>query len=359
MKTEGKSDLIAAITAFLAPPSDFFIAFCYSKNQGDLKVMMNKIYVRYFLFHILILIGICSLTGLLSNLWWFFDLFNHFRPQALLTTACIFPISLWLKDKKCIILSLAIITINSTLIIERLYAFPAAPNPNQVSYFEGKTQNISVMFSNVLTSNLFHQPLLDTISNNNPDILVITEIDKKWENALATKKTPYAYSIVIPRSDNFGIAVYSKLPFTSKRYDVGNYQLPLLMLDFGTFTLIAAHPIPPLNRKNAEELHVYMRKIAEIANSTQKPLILVGDFNTTIWSDTINDLHNTGLMRTNQLGLAWTWPSGFFPLAIQIDHIFVRDAIMADFKVLPHIGSDHFPVKSNITIHTLQDNLKG
>lgn len=305
------------------------------------------------------LVGICSLVGLLAGLWdsfeglwWFFDLFNHFRLQALLSSSVLLFLSLAIKDRKSIFLALAIIVLNSSLMIERFYAFPASENPNQVSYVEGKTQNISVLFSNVLTSNSLHQLFLDTASRYNPDIIVTTEIDETWKNALIPIQSTYAYSIVVPRPDNFGMAIYSKLPFKSERYNVGNYQLPLMVFEFDTFTLIAAHPIPPLSNKNYAEIHAYMREIAVVVARTKKPLVLLGDFNATIWSETINNLRGLNLMRTNQLGFAWTWPSGFWPLAVQIDHIFVRDAVMADFEVLPYIGSDHFPVKSNITIRT-------
>jgi endonuclease/exonuclease/phosphatase (EEP) superfamily protein YafD len=311
------------------------------------------------LFLILISISICSLVGILAGLldyfdglWWLFDLFNHFRLQALLSSLVLLFLSLVIKDKRCIILAFAVIALNSALIIERFYAFPAAKYPSQISYIQGKTEDISVLFSNVLRSNSQHQLFLDTTSRHNPDIIVTTEIDETWKNALIPIQSTYIHSVVIPRSDNFGMAIYSKLPFKSEQYNVGNYQLPLMLLDFDTFILIAAHPIPPISHKNYLEIHAYMSEIATVLAKTEKPVVLVGDFNTTIFSDIINNLRGLNLVRTNQLGFAWTWPSGFWLLGLQIDHIFVRDAVMADFEVLPYIGSDHFPVKSNITLYT-------
>lgn len=302
------------------------------------------------IFATITIIGMCSIAGLLHDLWWFFDLFNHFRPQALLATFLLLVIAFLVKDKKSIILAFLVITLNLTLIGDRLYAFPSTNSPHQVSLNEEKIQNISVLFSNVLTSNTQHQPLLNAISNRSPDIIVTTEIDEKWQNGLESIKPDYPFSTVILRSDNFGMAIYSKRPFKSHRYDVGEYKLPLMVLDFDGFTLIAAHPLPPTGSKYAEELHIYMKKISEVAQEVQGSLILVGDLNATLWSDTINHLRDLDLRRTNKLGFAWTWPSGFLPLAVQIDHIFVRDVIMADFEILPEIGSDHFPIKSNITI---------
>lgn len=312
--------------------------------------MVSKNYVKLSVFQALVLICVCSLVGLLSKTFWLFDLFNHFRPQAFLASFLLCFVSLWLKDKKGVLLAVLVMMLNAGLMLERFYAFPAVQNSSQVSYVEGQTRNISVIFSNVLTSNTNHQLLFDTISKHRPDVLVTTEVDEKWKTALEVNKSLYPFSIAIPRPDNFGMAIFSKIPFKGERYDVGDYGLPLIVLDFEDFALIAAHPIPPLSQNNSGELHAYTRKIAEAVRNIKKPLVLIGDLNATLWSDTVNDLRGLGIKRTNQLGFAWTWPSGFFPLAIQIDHIFVRDVVMADFKVLPYIGSDHFPVKTNITI---------
>lgn len=320
-------------------------------------ILKNKL--NSILLLLLISISIFSLIGILTGvldyfdgLWWFFDLFNHFRLQALFSSLVLLFLSLAIKDKTCIILAFAVIALNSAFIIERFYAFPAAKYPTQVSYTQGKDQNISVLFANVLRSNSQHQLFLDIASQHNPDIIITTEIDETWKNALIPIRSTHIHSVIIPRPDNFGMAIYSKLPFKSEQHNVGNYQLPLMVLDFGTFILIAAHPIPPISHQNYLEIHTYMSEIATIVAKTEKPVVLVGDFNTTIFSETVNNLRGLNLVRTNQLGFAWTWPSGFWPLGLQIDHIFVRDAVMADFEVLPYIGSDHFPLKSNITLYT-------
>ncbi len=307
---------------------------------------------RRLLLQCIAIVGGCSLVGLFSGLWWFFDLFNHFRPQALLASTIFFLLSLLIKDKKCAILSFAVIALNSALMIERVYAFPAVSNLHQASSVEGKTQNISLLFSNVLTSNSLHQSLLDTISHYKTDIVITIEVDKKWKKVLEEIKPAYAYSAAFPRQDNFGMAVYSKLPFEDVRYPAGNQRLPLMVIDFDSFVVIAVHPLPPVNKKNTAELHAYIKTVADIVRDTKKPIVLVGDFNATIWSETVNHLRGLNLMRTNQFGFAWTWPTGFWPFAVQIDHVFVRDVVMADFEVLSDIGSDHFPIKTAFIIQT-------
>jgi endonuclease/exonuclease/phosphatase (EEP) superfamily protein YafD len=71
--------------------------------------------------------------------------------------------------------------------------------------------------------------------------------------------------------------------------------------------------------------------------------------NTTLWSDNAKYFKAAGL-KSLSAGFAWTWPYGFFPLAIQIDHIFVRDIAVKSFTALPSINSDHYPVRAELLL---------
>jgi endonuclease/exonuclease/phosphatase (EEP) superfamily protein YafD len=39
-------------------------------------------------------------------------------------------------------------------------------------------------------------------------------------------------------------------------------------------------------------------------------------------------------------------------LAVQIDHFFAKGIKNADFKVLPSIGSDHYPIQAIINVQS-------
>jgi len=311
-------------------------------------MLKEKFY--YLILYALVLLLSFSLVGFLSDIFWFFDLFNHFRPQAVVCGFILLLASIYLKDKKTISIALIILIINVSAIGERLYTFPVVEKSEIISASSEKKENISFIFSNVLTSNNNYQAFFQMIDKNSPDVLVLAEVNDQWLSEIHSNLS-FPFYIEDPRQDNFGMAIFSNKPFKSIIYNVGEYKLPLIVAEFEDFVVIAIHPIPPVGKEQTKEIHTYMMKIAILSQQIQKPLILTGDFNSTLWSKSMTYLENLDLKRANKLGLAWTWPSGFFPLAVQIDHLFMRGISNATFETLPDIGSDHFPIMSKIVLN--------
>lgn len=207
---------------------------------------------------------------------------------------------------------------------------------------------MTILAANVLTSNRHYDALLATIAARQPDIVVLTEVDAAWCEAMAVLEAEYPHAITIPRPDNFGMAIYAKQIFVGHNYPAGRHDLPMLAAEFDGFVLLAAHPLPPMSADNAHDLRDYLADAATHIRASAKPLVLAGDLNATLWSDTMRPLRGLGLQRTNETPFAWTWPSIAPPLAIQIDHIFVRGMWVSAFSVLPGIGSDHFPIMARL-----------
>lgn len=296
----------------------------------------------------LVCIALCSLAGLLSGFHWFFDLFNHFRPQAIVATVLLLAPIAFLRSKPLILLALAIISLNAGLMGARLYSF--SKNSTAASTHQ-QTQSVSILLANVHTFNTEYSRFIEQVEREDADIVAALEVNQPWIKKLEAIEALYPYKFKQPADDNFGFAIYSKIPFDGETIDIGQlYQLPVFIGDFGSFTLKALHPIPPLSQSDAQENAFYITKAVTDNNRNNLPLVIVGDFNATLWSDSIKPLIKNKLAPAHFWGLAWTWPAGFFPLAIQLDHIFVRNATVRSFVTLEDIGSDHYPVKSVIEI---------
>ncbi|MBA4152341.1 MAG: hypothetical protein C0509_07255 [Acinetobacter sp.] len=296
----------------------------------------------------LVCIALCSLAGLLSGFHWFFDLFNHFRPQAIVATALLLiPIAL-LRSKPLILLALGIIILNAGLMGARLYSFSQNSADNAQHQ---QTQGVSILLANIHTFNTEYSRFIEQVEKEDADIVAVLEVNQPWIKKLEVIEAVYPHKYKQPADDNFGFAIYSKIPFKGKTTEIGElYQLPVFTGDFGSFTLKALHPIPPLSQSDAQENALYITKAVYSDNRNNQPLVIVGDFNATLWSDNIKPLIENKLAPANFWGLAWTWPAGFFPLAIQLDHVFVRNATVREFDTLEDIGSDHYPVKVVIEI---------
>lgn len=292
-------------------------------------------------------VAACSVAGLFSGLHWFFDLFNHFRPQAIVAGVILLLPMLILKNRRFALFAVAVILLNAALIAGRIYAFSKNSTTDAASY---AAKSISVISANVETSNTNYAGVTNLIKERQPDIFVALEVDDMWVGHLKEIEAAYPYTLKHPRQDNFGMAVYSKIPFKGTVLEIGDYELPLFLMNFKNFALMTTHPIPPASRKNAEETRRYISEVALTASKTRLPLIVAGDMNATLWSDNIRPFIAAGLTPANPTGIAWTWPSNFLPFAIEIDHIFVRNALVRAFKVLGNTGSDHYPVEALISL---------
>jgi endonuclease/exonuclease/phosphatase (EEP) superfamily protein YafD len=131
---------------------------------------------------------------------------------------------------------------------------------------------------------------------------------------------------------------------------VGDYELPLAVLDFKEFRLIVAHPIPPISADNMLENKIYLETIAQNSINDDKAVIIAGDLNSTLWGDALTPLMHINLKRINPSGVAYTWPAQIPLFAMQIDHFFAKNIKAANFKVLGNIGSDHYPIQATIAL---------
>ena len=287
---------------------------------------------------------LCSLVGLLFPKHFFFDLFNHFRPQAVLGGVFLLWVTYLLKDRTFFFLALFIIVLNVALMVFRLQAF----SPQAPAALSGETappRKIKIMSANVLTSNNDTQRIINLVREHNPEVFVALETDEKWRQALQALAIEYPFQATETRPDNFGMAVYAKEHFKSEILSVKAYDhhLPMIKADFGSFVVVAMHPPPPLSHMMHTINDSYIKKAVGAVENDARPVFLVGDFNSTPWSGLVDSLAVNGFSLSGK-GLTWTWPVGFFPLAINIDHVFYRNATVSDHRALEDIGSDHFPV---------------
>src|SRR5579862_2376204 len=111
--------------------------------------------------------------------------------------------------------------------------------------------SLKLLSANVLTENRDYQRLINVIRKENPDVVIAIEVDQNWARALKTLEADYPHHAVRPRSDNFGIALYSRLPTAlveSKVFGSANVPSIVARLDgaHGHLTIIATHPLPPV-----------------------------------------------------------------------------------------------------------------
>lgn len=215
-----------------------------------------------------------------------------------------------------------------------------------------KTSKLKLFHSNVLSSNTLHTKLIDQINQENLDIILLQEVDNSWVNSLSVIKSTYSHVIERPRSDNFGIALYSNMPILDYQiHAITHFELPTIEAKIKTgnsfFYLIGTHPPPPVNKQYYDNRNTQISFIAQTARKIKGAKIVLGDFNTTIWSDDYTAFESeTGLFNASKgFGIIPTWPTNLIPFMIPIDHCLVSNHFnVKTIKSGQPIGSDHLPL---------------
>jgi endonuclease/exonuclease/phosphatase (EEP) superfamily protein YafD len=286
-----------------------------------------------------------SIASFLVPISWYFENFSHFRFQYLVFSVVFLIYFSFLKSKTFTVISLAIFLINSVYIL---------PSYIKIQYSEDVSHhiNLKLFHSNVLTPNTHYLKLIEQLHKEDPDIVVLQEVDKLWIKNLVPIKTIYPHFIEQPQADNFGIALYSKVPISEhKTHYWTDLDLPSIEAEFNldgvAFHILATHPLPPVNKYYYDQRNLQLKAIAKSTRNITTAKIVIGDLNTTIWSKDYRVLEtSTGLFNVSKgFGFIPTWPTNLMPLMIPIDHCLVSK----HFKVVgvksgDNFGSDHLPL---------------
>jgi endonuclease/exonuclease/phosphatase (EEP) superfamily protein YafD len=220
---------------------------------------------------------------------------------------------------------------------------------------------VTILLANVLTSNREYEKVRQLLRSENPDIFALLEVSETWMNELSSLKETYPHVISSPRGDNFGLALFSRIPFEeSEIVQIGDAGLPTaaakIRFDVASLTVIATHPLPPTHRAIARHRNRQLKELAEYARSTEGPVIVMGDLNTTPYSPHFKKLlRDSGLQDSRRgRGIQPTWQAQLpWFLRIPLDHVLHSpDINVLDRRLGPHIGSDHLPVIAEFSLPT-------
>ncbi len=210
---------------------------------------------------------------------------------------------------------------------------------------------IRVLVANVLQSNRNAAPLRRLIDENDPDLILLLEIDSWWDHQLRPLRNTYPNVVTHPQDDGYGILLLSRLPVIEPevRFLLDDY-VPSIAADIrlSSGDLIrfhGVHPKPPprhdTDLRDAELMIVGRRVRAE-----DRSAIVAGDLNDVAWSDTTRRFQEISGLLDPRIGrgLFSTFNANWPLLRWPVDHVFAANAFtLVDMRRLGHIGSDHFP----------------
>lgn len=216
-------------------------------------------------------------------------------------------------------------------------------------------QQISLIVSNVLTTNKKYHLLIEQVQQLQPDLLLTLETDSTWQNELTVLHTDYPYRVAVPLDNLYGMHLYSKLKLedTEVKYlltdEIPSIHTQVILRSGQAVDLYCLHPKPPSPTEAKEstlrdaELLMVGDAIKDIDQST----IVMGDLNDVAWSRTTRLFQRISGLLDPRVGRHFinTFHADYPFFRWSLDHIFhSTDFALVKMERLPHMGSDHFPV---------------
>ena len=305
-----------------------------------------------------------SVAGYLAGAWWLLGLFVHFRHVYLVAGLACVPVSWWVGGRWIWGALAAVIVLNGAYVAP--WYLGNSPNlvhpPDEPAGAKrqwdgdgsrsakgrcGTAESLRVAVANVRTSNRAYEKIKRFVAGAEADVVVLMEYAAHTERGVGSALTGYPHRLVRRRRDNFGIAVFSKVPFRSSEVvRPAGGPVPQLHVVLeggeGPVHLWAVHPLPPVKASYVAQRNELLAKVGAFVGEVDDPVIVAGDLNTTMWSGAYGELVRHGLVNARRgRGVLGTWPVGL-PVKIPIDHVLhTTDFQTCDVELERDIGSDH------------------
>lgn len=280
---------------------------------------------------------------------WPCALFEHFRVQYVAVGLIALGATAALRMRGYLDAAAIATLVHGLAIAPDLVASPAALPSGGTA--------LRVLMLNVHTQSSSFDQVRRLIADENPDVIGLVEVDRRWLDAITPALAGYATRIEHPRDDNFGVALYARsgqLAGTALR--LGS-ELPTIVADVATdathLRVLLTHPLPPITRTALAAQLDQLGAIADRVRQSARPVLVMGDFNATPWSRPfIRLMRRTGLCDSRAgFGIQTSFPADSAVLRIPIDHVLASCSVgVRDRRIGRNIGSDHLPVIVDLVV---------
>lgn len=294
-----------------------------------------------------VLIG--TLIRWLGRWHWLCELTTHFVVQATVLAAIATLLLVVRRHWKLVGITTCLTLINAA---EWLPFFLPASQPAVTS----KTgERLVVVTANVYSRNRQSEDLYRWLKSSQADVVFISEVDPWWAGKIESWKADWPHQTVLPRPDNFGLALISRHPFAQSEIVYLSSLIPAVECQLetptGRWSVVGLHPLPPVGGEYSRLRNEYLIDAAKHIQKLPAPRIVLGDLNSSSSSPVFRDLLSTTGLKDTRQGFGWqpTWPAGNRVLQIPIDHCLVEPSLhVLSREVGPDIGSDHLPVRCQL-----------
>ena len=305
-----------------------------------------------------------TVLPLVRSDYWIVRVLDFPRLQITVTFVVVFVAYLWQREDPSLADHLFLGALALSLAYQLWRMWPYTPlHPRQVKRAERQDdpRSVSLLICNVLETNRETDKLRGLVRDRDPDIVLLVETDSWWEGELREIERTRPHVLKHPQSNTYGMLLYSRLPLIDPKLrflvqdDVPSMHTGVKLPSGDEVLLRCLHPRPPAPGESTRstERDAELLMVAKELEHANRPAIVVGDLNDVAWSHTSSLFQKVSRLLDPRVGRGFystfnaNWPFIRFPL----DHAFVsRHFRVSAFEVLPHVGSDHFPVFARLTL---------
>lgn len=285
-----------------------------------------------------------------GGMFWFFDVFANFQIQYLMAGGAILLLAAPLRQWRTAVLAVAALGLSALTI----YQVPvqeqggvAAPVPA-----------LKIASFNVLFNNPVPDVAVKFADAERPDVIVFQEFTRSFLPSLEKLRQRYPYQAVFAlKNGGTDVVLISRLPLLDPRMEAeaeGRIRIVTagIEIDGWRVRIVGLHPPVPLLPRLAAVRDRHFEIVAELAKSSPDPLIVIGDFNATLWTAPLRSLFAQTELRAHAHWPELTYASVFpWPTRIPIDHMLVSPGLrIAELRKSERLGSDHFPIVARVEL---------
>lgn len=218
--------------------------------------------------------------------------------------------------------------------------------PGMEPISKGGSHGLRMAHMNVWQPNEDRARAIAAAVATNADLISVQEVSPEWAVALqGALAKDYPYHHVVPSTNCYGIALFSKRPFESVRTITiagAPFIEAMVNVEGKIVRVFAVHATSPGSHAHFRRRNVQLAALAERIRSEPVPTLVIGDLNTVHWDGAYERFCSRSGVRPINSPFNITWPSvGPFAL-IPLDHALVsgglRPTALSSFEVN---GSDH------------------
>ncbi len=212
--------------------------------------------------------------------------------------------------------------------------------------------DLTLLIVNVLMTNRRADALKALVRREEPDVVLLTEPDAWWDEALQELQRDYPHQVRVPQENTYGMLLLSRLPMEERSVhnlihdDVPSIRAKLRLRSGRIVDMFCVHPRPP-SEADARFRDAELLLAARRMKDSPHPGIVAGDLNDVAWSRTTRLFQKESRMLDPRVGRGFynTYHAKYPFLRYPLDHIFHSEHFsLVDLRRLPSPGSDHFPI---------------